>query len=129
MAEKYFNVLPLLQNGVRLIPLKCIIDYRYTNTTTWSDLYYSYIYIYGTTLAGENVLLCENEKLIKPSGTKNEMSNFTTMVLRLSDKNITGIYVMIRLSEFTEIKRVSFACSRGSIDSGKDVSDAIIINT
>lgn len=117
MAIRRYNITHLLDNGVRFIPWKLILDYRYILENA-EDHLLAAVYIYGTKIDSNPVEMYHEKLLFQPSQKQNNMSCFTTGLISFIDQHVTGIWVEIHNSEFVEMKRISLAMRDATLPDG-----------
>jgi hypothetical protein len=121
MHTRRFNITHLLENGVRLIGRRLIIDYRYIRDDLENDNR-SAISIYATVVDGNPIILCNSDIMYFPNELTGNSGVFTTTILELPDKTITGLYVEVLNSDIVEIKRIALIVAQASSLIGHNVS-------
>ena len=115
---KRFNIFPLMQGGVRLIPFRCIVQYRY-NKQLKGDVAdplepRAVITIWAMTSSGYEIVASKWLQTVK---NKDGFSKtwYSTDVFSLPDKMATGVFAVIDNEAGVEIKNISFVTKQAVI--------------
>ena len=115
---KRFNIFPLMQGGVRLIPFRCIVQYRY-NKQLKGDVAdplepRAVITIWAMTSSGYEIVASKWLQTVK---NKDGFSKtwYSTDVFSLPDKMATGVFAVIDNEAGVEIKSISFITKQAVI--------------
>lgn len=126
MSIHKFNVEHLLVNGVRIIPKKLIIDYRYIRDDITTETQ-GYVTACATLYDKNPDIICYFDEIYLPTDTEMGMSKFATEILNLKDKFATGIYFEIHNAEYMQIDRVSIAYETAEILQGHDATSLDVL--
>lgn len=112
---RHFNISYLLQDAVRLVPWKVIIDYAYISANV-EDL--AVVYISGTLVGNTTKTILYAKELAQtslPSGCK---YSDTTEIANMIDEKVTGLIMEIHYAENLDLGRVEIICKQATVQDG-----------
>jgi len=112
---RHFNISYLLQNAIRLVPWKIIVDYSYIKDSV-KDL--AVLYISGTLVGNTSRTILYAKELTQTSLPTGCKYSETTEIANMIDEKVTGLIMEIHYAENLDLGRVEIICKQATVQDG-----------